>query len=82
MAYTLVLIKDDGSFDKWGASNIKTLKKQSFDDSYGYLENGCQSTIKLWNIAKQWLQGADIREGEGWVSVYKDGQIINKIETL
>lgn len=79
MAYKLTLIEDNGSFDKWGASNIRTLKTQSFDDSYGYLENGCQSTIKLWNIAKQWLQDADIRDGEGWVEVSQNGEIINKI---
>lgn len=80
MTYTLVLVKDDGSFDKWGASNIKTIKKQNFDESYGYLENGCGSTVKLWNIAKEWLAKEDIRLGEGWVSIYENGIIMSRID--
>jgi hypothetical protein len=80
MTYTLVLVKDDGSFDKWGVSNIKTIKKQNFDESYGYLENGCESTVKLWNIAKEWLAKEDIRLGEGWVSIYENGSLISRVE--
>lgn len=71
MIYTLELIKDDGTFDKWGASNIKTIKKESFNaDVY--------SKLRLFQIAEFWKQEENIQYGEGWINVYEDGELINK----
>ena len=48
------------------------IKSENFDDSYGYLENGCQSDARLWNIAKDMMNAAPAG-GVIWVQVYEDG---------
>jgi hypothetical protein len=69
MTYTLVLIKDEGSFDKWGASQVQTVKKAIFPDKY--------SKLRLFQIAEQMMQEENIQAGEGYVHLYLNGELEN-----
>lgn len=71
MAYTLELIKDDGTFDKWGASNIKTVELVDYPDNH--------SSLRINQIAGKMLQDNNIYEGEGWVNIFQDGFLIGKV---
>lgn len=70
MTYTLELIKDDGSFDKWGASNMKTIEKRTFGEHY--------SKLRLFQIAGEMMQTENLQYGEGWVNFYEDGELVDK----
>lgn len=67
MTYTLVLIKDEGKFDKWGCSLVETVGKKSFDESF--------QKLRLFQIAEEWMREENICPGEGYVNLYKDGVI-------
>jgi len=66
MTYTLVLIKDDGSFGKWG-DTLVTSTSRSYDESY--------SVLRLHQIAEAWMSEENVYPGEGYVNLYEDNQI-------
>lgn len=71
MTYTLELIKDDGSFDKWGASNITTISMADYPDSF--------EPMRIDQLAGKMLQDNNIYEGEGWVNIWQDGFLVGKV---
>lgn len=71
MTYTLELVKDDGSFDKHGASNITTVEMVDYPDSF--------EPMRIDQLAGKMLQDNNIYEGEGWVNIWQDGFLVGKV---
>lgn len=69
MTYTLVLIRDEGKFDKWGCSLVHTVKKEQFSEDY--------SKLRLHQIGQAWMSEENIYPGEGYVHLYEDGDLVN-----